>query len=295
MLTAYSMLLAVTVIWGFTFPLIQNSLEFVSPLVFLALRFSLAGLLFPLIVWPRAQKLTKQRLRRGIVLGLLLCSGYIFQTIGLQYTSSARAGFITALYVPLTPIAAWLFFRAHIRPRMWLAVTLASVGIGILALPETLDESGNLLSQLSLNFGDQLTLVCAACYALHIVLINRWSHPEDELPLTWVQLSVAGILCALAIPFESAHFEYTHYVGFTIVFTSLFASVLAIWAMMRYQPRLPVSGAAVIYATEPVMAGLAAWIIQNHIPPFFTILGAGFILAAMLIASTIRETEIASN
>lgn len=292
MLTAYLALLGVTIFWGFTFPIVQWSLDDCSPILFVALRFTLAGLLFPLFFGKKSLTLDARFLKRGLILAVFLCGGYILQTVGLKYTTSARAGFITALYVPLTPLFGWLFFRAKIRKRMWLAAMTAFVGILILAVPETLADGQSIVQQLALNYGDKLVLGCAVCYALHILLINRWSNEKSELPLTWLQLLATGLFAGALIPIEPIEFSMTRELAYSLLFTSIFASVIAIWAMMRFQPRVPVTGAAIIYSMEPVMAGLAAWIMQHHVPPPLTIFGAALIFTAMLIASTIQEPEI---
>lgn len=291
MLIAYLALLGVTVFWGFTFPIVQWSLEDCSPVLFVALRFLLAGLLFPLIFGRKSLSLDAQMLKRGFVLGIFLCGGYIFQTIGLRYTTSARAGFITAMYVPLTPILAWLLFRAKTRKRMWLAAGIACAGIVTMSLPETMVDGKTVLEQMALNRGDKFVLVCAVCYALHILLVNRWSNSSDELPLTWLQLLATGLIAAVLLPVENVHFHFTRDLAFALGFTAIFASIIAIWSLMRFQPRVPVAGAAVVYSMEPVMAGLAAWVMQNQVPPPITLLGAALILTAMLIAATIQEPD----
>lgn len=293
MLTAYLALLGVTVFWGFTFPLVQWSLDDCSPILFVTIRFALAGLLFPLFFGKKSLSLDPQMVKRGLVLGAFLCGGYIFQTVGLKYTTSARAGFITAMYVPFTPLLAWLLFRAKTRLRMWFAALLAFAGIVTMSLPETFVDGKPVLEQMALNLGDQLILLCALCYGLHIVFINRWSRSDNELPLTWLQLSATGIFAALMLPVESMHFTATPLVLFALGFTAIAGSVIAIWAMMRFQPRVPVAGAAVVYSMEPVMAGLAAWLMQDLIPPPLTLLGAALIFAAMILAATVSETETA--
>lgn len=291
-LIAYLALLGVTFFWGFTFPIVQWSLDDCSPILFVALRFTLAALLFPLFFGKKSLSLNPQLVKRGLILGFFLCGGYIFQTIGLNYTTSARAGFITALYVPLTPLFAWLLFRARIRKRMWLAAAIAFVGILVLALPETLVDGKPMLEQMALNRGDKLILVCAVCYALHILLINRWSNKESELPLSWLQILGTGLMAGALLPVEQLHFDLTRELAFALLFTATLASVIAIWAMMKFQPRVPVTGAAIVYSMEPVTAALAAWMMQDHIPPKITLIGAALIFAAMLVASTIKEPEI---
>lgn len=292
MLTAYLALLGVTFFWGFTFPIVQWSLDDCSPILFVALRFGIAALLFPLIFGKKSISFEPKLLKRGFVLGAFLCGGYVFQTMGLAYTTSARAGFITALYVPLTPVLAWLLFRAKTRKRMWFAALVAFSGIVVLALPETLVDGQSMLSQLALNHGDKLILGCALCYGLHILLINRWSNPDSELPLSWLQLLATGVIATVLLPIENVHVELTRELITSLLFTAIFASVIAIWAMMRFQPRIPVTGAAIVYSMEPVTTVIAAWTLQNHIPPTITLLGAALIMVAMLIASTIHEPEV---
>ena len=295
MLIAYLALLGVTVFWGFTFPVVQWSLDDCSPVLFVALRFALAALLFPLFFGKKSLSLDPQLIKRGLVLGAFLCGGYIFQTIGLRYTTSARAGFITAMYVPLTPILAWLLFRAKTRRRIWLAAAIAFLGIVTMSLPETFVDGKPMLEQMVLNFGDQLILLCALCYGFHILYINRWSRAENELTLTWLQLTATGLIAAALLPFEKIHFALTSQVALALGFTAIFWSVIAVWAMMRFQPRVPVSGAAVVYSMEQVVAELVAWIMPDQVPPPLTIFGAALIILAMLIAATIQEPEPARS
>ena len=91
-------------VWGFTFPLVQDVLKDVSPLAFMMLRFGFSAILFAIIVWPQAFRISREVLWKGLLLGVLLWTGYCFQTIGLNYTTAARSGFITGLLVPLTSL-----------------------------------------------------------------------------------------------------------------------------------------------------------------------------------------------
>jgi drug/metabolite transporter (DMT)-like permease len=273
---AYVILLLVTVVWGATFPMVQMALGHASPFAFVAVRFSLAAVFFGLITWPRALKITRERFFQGVVLGGFLFGGYIFQTIGLTGTTAARSGFITGMLVPLTPVFAWLLFRTRISLRLWIAVLLAFAGIWIMSRP----EAGGF------NFGDMMTLICAVVFALHIVFVSRWAKPENEVPLTWLQLATCAVLAAVATPFESnPHFEMAlPSLGGAIV-AAIFASALAIWAQLRYQPRISPAAAAVIYACEPVFAGLAAWVILSNVPPRATLYGAALIVCGMILSS----------
>jgi len=245
--SAYIILLLVTVVWGTTFPLVQKVLDHASPFAFVAVRFSLAAIFFALITWPRALKITRERLFKGVVLGAFLWGGYIFQTVGLKHTTAARSGFITGMLVPLTPVFAWLLFRTRISLRLWMAVLLAFGGLWIMSRP----EAGGL------NFGDMMTLICAVIFALHIVFVSHWAKPENEIPLTWLQLATCAILATLATPLESnPHFELAFESLGGAVLAAIFASALAIWAQLRYQPRISPAAAAVIYGAALIICGM---------------------------------------
>lgn len=262
--------------------MVQKALEHASPFAFVAVRFGIAAVFFALITWPRALKLTREQFIKGVLLGVMLWGGFVFQTIGLNYTSAARSGFITGLLVPLIPVFAWLFFRTHFGPRLWIAVLLAFFGIWIMSRPET----GGL------NLGDVLTLICAAIFALQVVFVSRWAKPENEVQLTWVQLAASAIFSIGALPFErDTHFEFAFESLGAAAFTAVFASAFAIWAQLRYQPRISPAAAAVVYASEPLFAGLAAWWLLDHIPPMATLYGAGFIVAGMILSSIPGKTR----
>lgn len=283
MTAAYLALIALTCIWGLTFPVVQDSLEFASPLVFVSLRFLIAAVVFPLLVWPRAHKLNRELVLKGLWLGVLLCGGYAFQTIGLEHTTSARSAFITGIFVPLTPLFAWMLFRTKISFRMWLAVLLAFAGITIMSQP---DVGG-------IRLGDVFAFLCAICFALQVVFIGHWANRDNECQLTWLQLGITSVIAALLLPTESVNrLEWSGYLIFGLVFTAIFASALAIWGQLRFQPRISVTAAAVIFSLEPITAGLAAWLMQNHIPPLITLYGAGCIVAGMIVSATGQQREI---
>jgi drug/metabolite transporter (DMT)-like permease len=282
MLAAYLILLSLTLVWGFTFPLVQEALRSASPMVFVAIRFALAAVLFPLLVWPRAFRLTRRLLFRGAVLGVFLGGGYALQTIGLSLTTAARSGFLTGTLVPLTPLFAWLLLRQHISRKQKIAVLLAFAGTAIMSQP----TAGGF------NLGDGLTLLCAVCFALQVVFVGYWSKRDNEVQLTWLQIVVTMILAGLAAPVTSPYLTITPLLIFALLVTALGATTFGIWAQMRYQPRISTTAAAIIYAMEPVFAGIAAWIILDTVPGPATLIGAAFIFSGMLLsAATPSETK----
>jgi drug/metabolite transporter (DMT)-like permease len=278
---AYLVLFLLTAVWGLTFPLVQGALAYASPLVFLALRFAIAAAVFPLVVWPRAFRLNKRAVLEGGAIGLFLWGGYALQTFGLAHTTAARSGFLTGTLVPMTPLFSWLIFRHRIGPRAWIAVLLAFAGTAVMSQP----TAGGF------NLGDGLTLLCAVFFAFQIIFINRWARRDNEIQLTWTQILATGILCVIAMPVQPQHLQWSPYLIAALLITALFATTIGIWAQLRFQPRISATAAAIIYACEPIFAGLAAWLIQGNAPNFATLIGASLIFSGMIL-SAIGPTDL---
>lgn len=283
MAAAYGILLFITLIWGATFPLIQMALEDASPFAFVAIRFSIATLIFGALFFKRFLRLSRANLIQGVILGAFLCGGYVLQTMGLARTTAARSGFITGLLVPLTPVFAWLLFRTHVSLRLWLAVVLAFAGLGIMSQP----EAGGF------NFGDLLTLGGAILFALHVACISQWARPSNEMALTGLQLATTAVIAAMIVPFETgAHYDASIRLLAITLFAAAFASAFAIAMQVKYQPRISPAAAAVIYACEPIFAGISARVILHHTPPTATLFGAGFIVAGMILSSLPAKSSL---
>ncbi len=281
MLFGYLTLLALTAVWGLTFPMVQNALRDATPTAFVAARFALAALLFPLMAWPRVFRITRSMAFQGLWLGFLVWGGYTLQTYGLTCTTAARSGFLTGTLVPMTPLFSWLLFRDRISLRIWLAALLAFAGTFAMSRP---DAGG-------LNLGDVLTLFCAACYALQIVFVSRWVKSSNEVQLVWLQLVVTAVLAFLFFPVQAQRFELTSQLAIALAVTAIFGSALGLWAQLRYQPLISATAAAIIYACEPIFAGLAAWWIQAEEPPQATLIGAALIVCGMLLSSLRTQTK----
>src|SRR3954452_19292203 len=177
-------LLAITASWGSTFFLIHDLLDRVPVLDFLALRFTIASVAI-LLLSPRAiGRLSPERRRQALVLGTLYGVAQILQTTGLAHTPASVSGFITGLYVVLTPLLAALLLHTRIGRVTWVAVALAVGGIGVLTL-----------GGLSIGYGEAITLVASAGYALHIVALGHWSTGSDALGMSILQIIVITVIC----------------------------------------------------------------------------------------------------
>ena len=162
-------LASICLVWGATFVVVKSALADVSTLLFLGLRFTLATLVLLVIFLFRrgiGAAFRRGPLLGGILAGCCLFSGYFLQTAGLKYTTPGKCGFITGLYIVLVPLLSSIVHRKVPDKFEWLGVSLATVGMGLMAID---GES------LRINVGDALTAGCAVMYAVHILVLGRFS------------------------------------------------------------------------------------------------------------------------
>jgi drug/metabolite transporter (DMT)-like permease len=174
-------LVFVTMLWGSTFPLVQIAQRTLEPAQLIALRFSVAALVFfPWLVKARGLRIW----RDGALLGLFLFAAFVTQAIGITTVSPGRAAFITGLNVIFVPLML-PFLRRRVPLVAFIGAGLALAGIGVMSW-----DTG----ALSFSLGDLWVLGCAITYAIYVLLLERYAIRHEALPLTAVQLATVGIL-----------------------------------------------------------------------------------------------------
>jgi drug/metabolite transporter (DMT)-like permease len=267
-------LVAVTAVWGATFVLVRDAVALLPPSTFLAVRFLAAAALLAALRPRLALRLGNGLAGAGVVAGLALFAGYGFQTVGLQYTSASNAGFITGLAVVLTPLLAALVLRE--RPGRWPATgaVLAAAGLALLSL-----------DRLEVRHGDALVLGCAFAFAIHILLLGRYSPRHDTYPLAVVQLATVGVLSLgwaaaagdLLVPGSAQ-------VWVALAVTAVLASAGGFLIQTRAQRDVSPTRTAIILTMEPVFAGLFGFLLAGDRLAARGWLGAACIVAGMLVA-----------
>lgn len=266
-------LLGVTVFWGFTFPAMKVSLKYLPPVLFLAYRFGIASLLMLLIFGRKALK--RETLREGFILGLTLFFGHGFQIVGLKYTTASNSAFITSLYVVFTPFIAYFMLGERVTRRDLTSLVLAVIGLYLISGAGT-----------SINYGDFLTLLCAISFAFQIVLVHKFGE-KDYLSLTFWQLFWNFIFSSLfTLAFEEQVFpkEPLPWVG--VLYTAVFATVIAFTVQLKYQRYTKAQRAALIYSSEPVFGSLAAYITLGE-----TLSARGYLGAALIMSGILNEVR----
>lgn len=266
-------LVGVALVWGATFVMVKDAVAAYPVYSFLGLRFAVACVAFVALFPSTMRRFTPGTLSAGIVAGILLTAGYVFQTLGLAKTSPSKAAFITGMFVVITPFMQAVFLRRLPSRAAWLGVLSAVAGLWLLS-------GGGSLG--AWNFGDTLVLLCAVAYSAHMVVLGTIGRGHDARPLTLVQLAT----CALVTGFVGLATEHPPAPHGTELWTALLvtgvlASAVAFAVQTYAQKHLSPTRTALILITEPAFGGLFGWLFAHENPGARGLAGAALILAGM--------------
>lgn len=268
-------LLLVTVGWGASFLLTKNSLSELETFNFLAIRFSVAFILSTLIFFKQIINADKNSLKKGIILGVVVYATYAFQTIGLNYTTTAKSAFITGFNVVLVPIFSSLLMKKVPDKKMFLSVTIAFVGLGLLTLNN---------SFLGINIGDILTIICAVICAFHILLVGKYTVESDSISLAVIQIGVcAGLSLITSLLFEKPIIPTSGGVWFNITILSVVCTLGAFVIQSVAQKFTTPTHTALIFTAEPVFAAIFGFLVLGEKLSIIGLIGAILILSGMTI------------
>ncbi len=282
-------LLGNTLIWGATFVLVKDALADVSPMVYLALRFALAGAAL-FLIYGRGilSRLSDQSRRtnergsiaRGAIAGLFLFLGYLFQTTGLQYTTPSKSAFYTSLSIPMVPLLAALLNRKAPRRIEIAGILVASAGMLLLTTEG---------SRIVWDHGSLLSFLCAIAFACHIVAVGLFAENSSFETIATVQVITSAALASLLFPFlETARVRWSGPVIAAVVVTALFATALAFTVQAWAQQHTTATRTALIYTLEPVWAWLTSWKLTGERLSATAIGGGILILAGVLLVELKR-------
>lgn len=280
------LLIAATLTWGVSFVIVKQALSASSPLAFLDIRFALATVaLAPLVnfrmPWSRGE------LRGGLLLTVLLATGFACQAVGLQYTTPARSAFIVALSSVLAPLVALIVLRHRTGWMVLIALAIAGAGIYFLTAP----EAGGL------NRGDMWTMITAVVFGGHIVAVTELSKRYDARRLVWLQ--IAGTTIGITIAawlLEPTRIAWSPGLIGALVFTGLIATAAALVWQMRAQRHMSSARASLLLCLEPVIASLTSWLYWGERFSVSQAAGAGMVLLAMLLAVLVESrSPVASS
>ncbi len=272
-------LVIAAILWGSTFVVVKDALADISPVLYLALRFWLSALILLLFV---RRKPSRRMLLGGMMTGLFVGVGMILQTVGLKHTTASNVGFLTSLYIPLVPFVAAFVYQARTGWREALAVVVATVGIGLMSIdPATL----------AMNYGDILTVGAALMFAFQIVFVKRFSTEGEAVWMAWFQVAMTALVSTLALGFEERFLVWTPRLAWAFAITILGATVAAYLLQSYGQRYTTATRAALIFAMEPVFAGIASYFWLGERLAARGWIGAGLVLLGVVLAELKPRTS----
>jgi drug/metabolite transporter (DMT)-like permease len=265
--------------------MVQDAVAILPVFAFLAYRFAIATALVAPVFWQRLRTLPRAGWRAGLVMGVFLTAGYSFQTLGLEHTTPSDAGFITGLFVVLTPVLGALFLHQRISRLAWMAAVVSAFGLYLLS-----GAGGDFTLR-----GDGLVLLGALSFAAHILATGRAASRFNVGALLVIQLALAALVpFVVALVLGDLELPRGTTVWSALVVTAVFASALGFFVQTYAQQHAPPARTALILASEPAFAGLFGYVLAGDRLSPVEWLGAGLIMAAIVAVELIprwRTTE----
>jgi drug/metabolite transporter (DMT)-like permease len=278
-----AVLVIVTAVWGVTFVQVKDAVAIYPLFAFLALRFGIAACTLAVPGARRLRSLGRSGLGAGVLAGSLLGVGFLLQTAGLERTTVSSTGFITGMYVVLTPLLALVLFRSRVPPAVWAGVALTAGGLALLSGV----HAGSAL-------GDVLVLGGAAVYSLQIVLMERFAPRYDAVAFTFVEMLAAfvGLLVA-ALTLRELSVPHGWTVWGALLVTGIFASGFAFLAQTWAQRRATATQTALAFSLEPVWTAFFGFTLAGDRLGAVAWVGCGVIMAGIVIAEAAAAGVVA--
>ena len=292
MVLAHVLLLAVVLVWGMTFSLVKSALTATTPLMFNLVRMALAFAVLAAVNWPSLRGMTRTDLKLGAAAGLFLGLGYQFQTTGLKFTTASKAAFLTGLVVVIVPLMSAIpgvALPGSLRPTFdtYAGAVLAFAGLVLLTSPP---GAGTALFS-GIGLGEWLCLACAVAFAAHLLMLARAAPRVSARRLATLQIGFAAVVLLVTLPLGGRpYFHGTAMLWIALGVTAVLATAAAFTIQSWAQQHLPASHTALIFTLEPVFAWLTSLLFFGEKLGRRAMLGAGLILAGILLAE-LRPTS----
>lgn len=270
-------LFLVALLWGGGFIVTKNTLDYLHPIYFMFIRFSVASLLLGILLFPRIRKASKKAFKVGILIGVFLFLGFLAQTVGLQYTTVSKQAFITASNVVMVPFIYWIMSKKRPDAYDVFAAILCFIGIGIMSLDKSF----------SVGLGDGLSFLCAIFFGFHIAFVGKYTKEYDPLVLAFVQILVCAILSFISmfvfkVEFTPLSFKIGKSIGYMVVGSTVLAFGIQNVAQKYTTP----THAAIILSLESVLGSLLSVIFLHEAFTKKLLLGSVAIFISIITAET---------
>ncbi len=273
------MLLSAAFIWGSSFIVMKNAVDFLTPSVLLFVRFFLASVILSIMFYKSLKQVTKENIKGGFICGTCLFIAYYVQTKGLALTTPGKNAFLTAVYCAIVPFLIWFFEKKRPDSYHFIAAFLCIIGIGFVSLDD----------QLSMNLGDLLTLIGGFFYALQIVFIKKFSHQCDGRAFTVIQF-YASTICSfvIALCFEDLTIisQIKSDIFFQLFYLAFFATGLCMLFQTVGQQMTSECNASILLSLESVFGVLFSVLFYKEVLTLKIVIGFIIIFIAIIISQT---------
>ena len=271
---AVAALLMVGLVWGAAFVLMKDAIQEQPYMDFLATRFTLAAVAMFLIRPRVAANFQTGDVKYGAIAGFVLAAAYITQTIGLEMTTASISGFLTGLYVVLTPLFAWLLLKQRISVKIAIGALLAAIGLGVLSGAATTVE---------FQIGQLWLILCAVLYAAHILVLGKFGHGRDSYRFAMLQIAFVALVSWVFALADGYQPPPNGSVWFAIVFTALLSTVFAFWVQTWAQTIIEPSRVALLITSEVIFTALIAVGVGQEPITLTMVVGGSIMVVAMLL------------
>lgn len=279
-------LLLCAFVWGMAFSAQSSAMEHIGPMTFVFFRAAITSIVlfaaYPLFRLPKLRPIVssekrfsaKRYLLLGSILGVILVAAVSMQQIGIVYTTAAKSGFITALYIVMIPIIG-LFMKKKVRWVVWLAVAISVVGLMLLCLDR----------DLSINKGDVFTLICAFVFSFHIILIDKYAGDMNSILLSAIQFAVSALL-SLPIMLLTEDVQIGSLIACwpSLIYAAVFSGAIGYTLQFIGQKYTNPTLASLLMCLESAFAALGGWLLLGEALAPKELIGCILMLGASVVA-----------
>jgi drug/metabolite transporter (DMT)-like permease len=272
-------LLIVTLIWGASYPLMSLVVKGIPPFSFLVIRYLISGIILAVICGGKLKKINKATIKAAVFVGGTLGIGCSFQLFGLLYTTPSKSGFITGLSVVFVPVFMGFMYKKLPDKKTILGVILSLLGLWLISIKQGV---------MDINFGDILTIGCAAVFALQIISVDKFAKEVDVMLLTCLEMFIIGIMSIPpAIVIDKFNITFDLFTLAAMGFMIIFGTIVAHSVQNKMQPLTNPSHAAIIYLAEPVFGAIFSSFLGDVLTGK-ALMGCLLILGGMIIINLKR-------
>lgn len=273
------LLIIATIIWGSSYIVSKSAVDSLTPALILFIRFILAALLLTILFYKRVKNFPAKKRKGSLITGCFLFTSYYVQTCGLQYTTPGKNAFLATIFCAIIPFLVWLVDKKKPDVYNFMAAFICIIGTGCVSLN----------GDFSINIGDLLTIASGFLYAMHILMIKRFSRHIDAIGFTVYQFLGASVIALMIVlMFEDVTIlqQVNTAMVLQLFYLALFATAIALVCQTVGQKYTSECKASVILSLESVFGVIFSVVFYGEVLSLKVVIGFVLIFIAVIISET---------